>query len=210
MSSNEMCPQEMCDALASNTRTAKQEAKRVAREARAARKEALEQAKHDRLMQRMENQKRWLAAKATMDMMRAERRIKEEEELYAAQTAAIAVQNGTAAKYRFNPERLFDLGMEIMDELNDELDGRRIGGDNFYLTTYTCGVGFPRGGDMAYFTLNQLTGEIAVELKGSGGQGGNQWYVTSTRREGSGTQERANYMGRYITDILQDVAVEKL
>ena len=140
---------------------------------------------------------------------RAQRR-KEQAVTMAAMAAATAVENGKAQPvFRFNKDRLFALGMAIMDSMAQGAPAvTRIDRDIFRLTDYTCELAGRNTYDKAVFYLNPLTGEIGVELTGSGGLGGHQWYVMSMERVGSVTQQMSGYRGPYITELLEEMMVK--
>jgi len=123
-----------------------------------------------------------------------------------AEAAIIAVEKGEVKpRFRFNKDRLFVLGLRIMDDLRIEGRGTKLDPNKFCLKDYTCVVSAAHRGDTAHFTLNPLTGAIGVELHGSGGLGGNVWYVISMERVGSVTQQMSGYKSVYITEQLKNV-----
>lgn len=149
------------------------------------------------------------AEHSIMIQQRVQRQRMEIRVLEAALAAQSDVMFSQAeAQFYFDTQCMYDLGVAIQANM-DKAGMRKLGGRRFSVHHNCVCVGFTDGGDKACFRLNELTGEIGVELYGSGGLGGNEWYVMAMHRPGSRTQLRANYAGEFITDLLRDMAVKK-
>jgi hypothetical protein len=152
--------------------------------------------------------RRW--AYQTMLQQRAQRQETEARVLHEALDAILQVDLGKAqAQFRFDAQRMYDLGVAIQANMIKAGIRRKLGGRLFSMSENCVSVGFIDGGDNAAFYLNPLTGQIGVNLGGSGGLGGNEWYVMAMHRPGSLTQLRANYAGEYIVDLVRELAVIK-
>jgi hypothetical protein len=154
------------------------------------------------------SRRRW--AHQTVLQQRAQRQAAEIRVLEAALTAQSEVLFGRAeAQFYFDKQCMYDLGLAIQANMVKSGMRGKLGGHRFSVDENCVCVGFTDGGDKACFRLNELTGEIGVELYGSGGLGGNKWYVMAMHRPGSETQLRAKYTGEYIVDLLRNIALKK-
>jgi hypothetical protein len=166
-----------------------------------------------RLQEDAEREEYWAMQRWARSTVLAQRRMRQDKEnrvMEEAVAAAMAVKAGHAqAQFYFDTQCMYDLGLAIQAQMDKAGMYRKLGGHRFTVRENCVSVGFIEGGDKACFQLNELTGEIGVALYGSGGLGGNKWYVVAMHRPGSETQLRANYAGEYIVDLLRELALRK-